>query len=205
MTSDPRAGRGRLVVISGPSGAGKTSVCHALLERLENAAWSVSITTRPPREGEQDGGAYRFVTSAQAQQMIEADELLEHAQYLGNTYGTPRKPVDEALASGTTIIVEIDVQGAAQVARRVPDSVRIFILPPTMDSLKARLAGRHTESAALQEKRLNEADGEIAFARESGIYQHFLTNDVLEETVARAAQLIENDDRAGAEPLNPTH
>ncbi len=182
--------RGKLVVISGPSGAGKTSICNALLERVPNARWSVSVTTRPPRGQEKDGGEYRFVSRDEINRMIAAGELLEHAEYVGHIYGTPRQPVEEALERGEIMVMEIDVQGGAQVAEQMPESLRVFVLPPTMETLQARLAGRHTESEALQHKRLEEADGEIAFARGSGHYQYFVTNDILEETISRVIDII---------------
>lgn len=184
--------RGKLVVISGPSGAGKTSICNELLRRIPNSRWSVSVTTRPPRGNEKDGEAYRFVGDDEFDEMIARDDLLEHAEYLGKRYGTPRRPVEAALASGETIIMEIDVQGAAQVAERMPESVRVFVLPPTMDTLKARLEGRQTETEALQAKRLAEADGEIAFARNSGVYPYVITNDILEGSVNRVIEIIES-------------
>ncbi|MBN2446259.1 MAG: guanylate kinase [Phycisphaerae bacterium] len=185
--------RGKLVVVSGPSGAGKTSICNELLRILPNARWSVSVTTRAPRGQERDGEAYSFVSRDEIQRMIAAGELLEHAEYLGQIYGTPLKPVEDAVARGEIVVMEIDVQGGAQVAERVPDSVRIFVLPPTMYTLKARLEGRQTESETLQQKRLNEADGEIAFARNSGHYQYFVTNDILDETVARVLDIIKKE------------
>ncbi len=185
--------RGALVVISGPSGSGKTSICDELLRRIPDSRWSVSVTTRPPRGREVDGQHYRFITAEQFQRMVANDELLEHAEYLGYWYGTPRKPAEEALAAGQTMIMEIDVQGGAQVAQRMPDSIRVFVLPPTMETLKARLEGRHTETEALQQKRLAEADGEIAFARNSGYYPHIITNDILEDSVARVLEIIERE------------
>jgi len=186
--------RGKLVVISGPSGAGKTSICNELLRRIPYSRWSVSVTTRPKRPGEVDGQSYRFVSREEFDRMLTAGELLEHTEYLGHAYGTPRKPVEAALENGGIIILEIDVQGGTQIAQCLPnDSIRIFILPPTMETLRARLEGRDTESAALQERRLAQADGEIAFARNSGYYQYFITNDILEDSVDRILRIVEEE------------
>jgi len=189
----PKNQRGALVIISGPSGAGKTSICDELLRRIPNSRWSVSVTTRARRGQEVDGKAYRFITPAEFERMVAADELLEHAQYLGNWYGTPRAPVEAAVAAGQIIIMEIDVQGGAQIARKVLESIRIFVLPPTMETLQARLAGRQTETELLQQKRLAEADGEIAFARSSGYYPYFITNDILKDSVERVLEIIERE------------
>lgn len=185
--------RGALVVVSGPSGAGKTSICNELLAKIPNSRWSVSVTTRAPRGDERDGEAYHFVSTDEFERMACNDELLEHAEYLGNRYGTPRKPVEQAVAAGEIIILEIDVQGGAQVAERMPDSIRVFVLPPTMDTLKARLEGRHTESESIQEKRIAQADGEIAFARNSGVYQYFITNDILQDSVERILEIVRRE------------
>jgi len=175
---------------------GKTSICNELLRRIPNSRWSVSVTTRPKRGDEVDGEAYRFVSREQFERMIAQGELLEYAEYLGQLYGTPRAPVEEALAAGQIMILEIDVQGGAQIAARVPDSIRIFVLPPTRETLQARLEGRRTESEALQRKRLAEADGEIAFARSSGCYQYFITNDILEDTVQQVLEIIRKETAA---------
>ncbi|MCO6437889.1 MAG: guanylate kinase [Phycisphaerae bacterium] len=182
--------RGRLVVISGPSGTGKSSICDALLERLPNAVWSVSVTTRRPRPGDVDGKTYRFVDAAEFDRRAERGEFLEWAEYCGQRYGTPRRAVEEAVASGNIIVLEIDVQGGIQVARAMPESIRIFILPPDPATLRARLEGRRTEGAEELQRRLEKADGEIAVARDSGCYPHFVVNDDLEESIGRVLQII---------------
>ena len=188
-----KTARGKLVVISGPSGTGKTSICNELLSRIPNSQWSVSVTTRPIRGHEVDGEAYRFISREEFEHLRDDGELLEHAEYLGNLYGTPRAAVEQAVEAGQIVIMEIDVQGGAQIAEKVPDSVRIFVLPPTMDTLKARLEGRQTESETLQQKRLAEADGEIGFAQNSGYYQYFITNDILQDSVDRVMEIIQKE------------
>lgn len=182
--------RGKLLVISGPSGAGKTSICKELLRLVPHARWSVSVTTRPRRGDEVDGQAYRFVSDAEFQRMVDAEELLEHAEYVGKRYGTPRGPVEAALAEGAVIILEIDVQGGSQVAKKLPESIRVFVLPPTRETLEARLKGRKTESETLQQKRLAEADGEIAFAIKSGVYPYVITNDILDDSVQAVFRIV---------------
>lgn len=191
--SSSDGGRGKLIVISGPSGAGKTSICQALLARDPSAVWSVSATTRPPRGKEQSGSSYEYVSREEFEARRARGEFLEWAEYVGHLYGTPAKPALQAMETGHNVVMEIDVQGGVQVAERVPDSVRIFVLPPTMESLKARLEGRHTESADQLTKRLAEADGEIGFARDSGRYHHFVVNDVLEDTVAEIERIVRSE------------
>lgn len=193
MSSSPGGGIGRardkLVVISGPSGAGKTSICRALLSSLPDAVWSVSATTRPKRPGDESGSSYEFIDTAEFDARRQAGEFLETAQYVGQWYGTPRRPVEEALAAGKYVILEIEVQGGRQVAKAMPESVRIFVMPPNMESLRARLEGRQTEAAQQLASRLGEADGEIATARDGG-YDHFVVNDVLEETIEEVKRII---------------
>lgn len=185
--------KGRLVVISGPSGTGKTTICQELLRRIPGSRWSISATTRPRRSNETKGNNYNFVTPEEFERIREAGEFLETANYLGHWYGTPAAPVREAAQRGEFIIMEIEVQGGAQVAHSVPDSIRIFVLPPTMESLRARLEGRQTESREQQERRLAEADGEIGYARDSACYQYFVTNDIVERTVDEIMEIINKE------------
>ncbi len=182
--------QGKLIVISGPSGAGKTSICNKLLELLPNARWSVSATTRPIRNGETDGESYQFITRDEFLRRKQNGDFLETAEYLSELYGTPLGPIRHAVEHGEHIILEIEVQGGKQVAEKMPESIRVFVLPPTMETLKARLAGRETESQQQQAKRLAEADGEIGFARDNGCYDHFVTNDELDKTVAEITRII---------------
>jgi guanylate kinase len=195
MSSDGPDGPrpGKVIVISGPSGTGKTSICNELLRRLPNAVWSVSATTRPPRGAEADGSAYEFISPPEFARRERAGEFLETAEYVGHKYGTPAEPVRRAVQSGQHVVMEIEVQGGLQVAGRMPESVRVFVLPPDMDSLKARLAGRRTESDEICRRRLEKADGEIAFARDSGCYTHFVINDVLDETVDEIVGIVKEE------------
>ena len=182
---------GKLIVISGPSGAGKSSICRILLEQLPRAVWSVSVTTRRRRRGDVPGESYEFVSREEFDRRRAAGMFLAWAEYCGELYGTPRAMIEEAIRGGASVVLEIDVQGGAQVAKRMPESIRIFVMPPDMASLKARLEGRRTEAQAQMQGRLAKADGEIAFARDCGAYDHFVTNDVLEETVADVIRIIE--------------
>ncbi|NOX59979.1 MAG: guanylate kinase [Planctomycetes bacterium] len=185
-------GRGNLVVISGPSGTGKTSICNLLLSRLPQAVWSISATTRPLRGEESAGSSYEYIDADEFARRRANDDFLESAEYCGHWYGTPIGPVKRWIAEGKIVITEIDVQGGMQIAARLPESHRIFVLPPDFESLKARLAGRRTESAEHMASRLEKADGEIAIARDSACYQHFVTNDVLDDTVTEIIDIITN-------------
>ncbi|HEY3245274.1 MAG TPA: guanylate kinase [Phycisphaerae bacterium] len=188
---------GKVIVISGPSGAGKTSICEALLKADPTMVWSVSATTRPPRGDEQSGRSYEFIDRAEFERRRAAGEFLETAEYVGHLYGTPLRPVLDAIRSGRDVLMEIDVQGGYQVSRKMPESIRFFVLPPDMESLKARLAGRRTESAEQLQRRLAKADGEIGFARDCGCYQHFVVNDVLDETVAEIREIVRREKQSG--------
>jgi guanylate kinase len=182
-----------LVIISGPSGAGKTTICRALVNRLPDVTLSVSATTRPRRPNEIDGDAYWFISPGEFQRRIDEGRFLEWAEYLGNRYGTPIEPVHAAFAQGRVVLLEIEVQGGVQVKRARPDAIGIFILPPTMDSLKARLAGRDTESERQMQQRLAEADGEIGFARDCGGYAYFVVNDEVDRTVKEIIAIIQKE------------
>ncbi len=192
MSSSAGGGRG-LVIISGPSGVGKSSICSAVLAREPRAVWSVSATTRPMRPGDQAGVSYEFIDAAEFARRHSAGQFLETAVYCGYHYGTPRPPVEQTLAAGRIVIMEIEVQGAVQVAAKMPQCTRIFILPPTAESLRLRLEGRRSEREEQLAARLAKADGEIAFARDSGVYQHFVVNDDLEESVQRVLEIIRRE------------
>jgi len=185
--------RGKLVVISGPSGAGKTSVCRALKQR-HDVEFSVSATTRQRREGEQDGVDYHFLTLEDFQRRVTENQFLEWAGYNGNLYGTPRWPMDTALAQGKTFLVEIEVKGTRQLREGGVPGLYVFIAPPSLAELRKRLTARATNDAQEIEQRLRIAAEEIAGSRESiggvPIYDVTVTNDVLQDTIARVEALI---------------
>ncbi len=160
------AGRGHLYVIAAPSGAGKTSLMRALLERRPAVAFSVSCTTRAPRANEQDGRDYHFIDRAEFERLIAADEFIEHADVFGNLYGTRKSTVDAALAEGRDLILEIDWQGARQVRKRLPEAIQVFILPPSRKELETRLRKRAADSPQAIARRLAESDSEISHWRE---------------------------------------
>ena len=180
---------GVLVVISGPSGVGKGTICRELVKRLRNGFLSVSATTRPKSDKEVDGKDYWFVSREEFQRRIEKGLLLEHAEVFGNFYGTPKDKVDEALAAGKAVILEIDVQGGRQVKAIYPDAVMIFILAPTQKDLASRLFGRGREDEETAKRRLGKAGDEIAQA--SKIYQYKVINDKLLNAVNEIVRIIE--------------
>ena len=138
--------RGRLIVISGPSGAGKSTVVFKAIENREDICFSTSVTTRKPRPGEVDGREYFFVDLDRFKEMVEKDELLEHAVYVANSYGTPRAYVERQMAAGLNVLLDIEVQGARQVHEKMPEAVMIFIVPPSMAELRRRLEARGTDT-----------------------------------------------------------
>ncbi len=182
----------RLVVISGPSGVGKSTVTRLVLERLgDSLRFSVSATTRQPRKGEQHGLDYYYLSPEEFAGRVEAARFIEHAEVFGNQYGTPVEELDAAAHHGQLLVLEIDVQGGIQVRRRFDKALMILIVPPSMDELRRRLAGRGTESAEVVERRFSKAEAELKMARESGAYNVEVINDVLEATVDRVAALVE--------------
>jgi guanylate kinase len=192
--------KGMLVMVSGPSGVGKTTILHRILSAL-GAQFSVSATTRPRAAGETDGVDYRFVDEPAFQSMIDRGEFLEYAQVFGrNWYGTPEAPVDEAIAQGRVVILDIDVHGAKQVRERRPEVFGIFILPPSETELHRRLADRGREDAEAIERRFAEAKREIAAAREPGLYDAFVVNDELERAVAETLGLLRARTSSGSSP-----
>ena len=180
---------GKLFILSGPSGAGKGTICKELLAQTsrEEVQLSVSMTTRNPRVGETEGVSYYFVSKEEFLRRIEAGELLEHAEVYGNYYGTPKKPVLEKLAAGIDVILEIDMQGALKVKENYPDGVFIFILPPSMSELRKRLTGRGTETANAIEMRLGETLKELSYIDK---YDYCVVNGKLEEAVNRVKSIL---------------
>ena len=183
---------GRLVVISGPSGVGKSTIVRQVLKRIE-ATLVVSATTRAPRPGERDGRDYHFVDVGTFRRMIADDGLLEWAEVFGNYYGTPAEPAREALARGETVLLEIDVQGGIQIAREHPGALGVLITPPDPETLVRRLNGRGTDAAGVIAKRLAKAQAELDMARESGAYAYEVANDDLTEAVERVVAILDKE------------
>ena len=178
--------KGRLFVISGPSGTGKGTICKELIKD-DKIRLSVSMTTRNPREGEVHGVSYYFATKEEFLQKIEAGGFLEYAEVFGNYYGTPKMEVLELLDEGIDVLLEIDVQGALQIKDVYPEAVLVFILPPSMEALRARLTRRGTETQEVVERRLGEASKEISYVRD---YDYAVINDNLEEAIDNVKAVI---------------
>ena len=172
--------KGRSFIISGPSGVGKSTVLSGLMEKRKNLYFSVSATTRQPRPGEEDGVHYHFLTMDTFREWIAQDEFLEHAEFVGNCYGTPRKYVYEAMDRGQDVILDIEVQGAMQVAEKMPEVVRIFVAPPSWSELERRLTARGTDTPEKIQGRLARAKEEVKLA---GTYDYFVINDSVEHAV----------------------
>ena len=177
------------MVISGPSGVGKSTVCHRLCDVLP-AEFSVSVTTRAVRPGEAGARDYHYISREEFSRMKDAGELLEFAEVYGQMYGTLLEPVRTAVAQGRTIVLEIDIQGCVQVRRKMPEAIAFFLLPPTRDEQRRRIEGRKTDAAEAIRERLSKADGEIRYAMDSGAYDEFLVNDDIEDTVEKVQETI---------------
>ncbi len=179
--------KGKLFVISGPSGAGKSTVVFKAMEGRDDVCFSTSVTTRKPRPGEVDGREYFFVDLDRFKEMVENDELLEHAEYVANSYGTPRAYVEDKLSAGMNVILDIEVQGARQVNEKKPDSVKIFIIPPSIEELERRLKGRGTDTARAIEARLIRARQEY---KEANFYDYIIINDDAERAAKELAAIM---------------
>lgn len=179
--------KGILFVLSGPSGVGKGTVRKALFERDTNLKYSISMTTRAMRQGEEEGVDYFFRTKDEFENMIENGRMLEYAQYVGNYYGTPKQYVEEMIELGHDVFLEIEVQGALQVKENYPQGVFIFLIPPSLEELKNRIIDRGTETEDLILNRLTEAKNEIEMMDK---YDYVVVNDNVEEAVSRVQSIV---------------
>lgn len=179
--------KGLLIVLSGPSGVGKGTVCRALRQRNKELHYSVSATTRRPREGETEGVNYFFKSRETFEEMIKRDQLLEWAEYVGNYYGTPRDFVERTLENGRDILLEIEVQGAVQIKRKFPEGIFIFLVPPTLNELRSRICNRGTESESKINNRMEAAKAEIDLMKE---YDYVVINDEVNHACDRIQSIV---------------
>lgn len=186
-SSPPSGRRGRLVVLTGPSGVGKGTVIQQLQQRHDQLHFSVSVTTRAPRPGEQEGISYYFRTREQFLEMIESGKLLEWAEYAKNFYGTPLDPVEAKLQQGLDVLLEIELAGARQVVQQRPDAIRIFLKPPSMDELERRLRDRAQDSEASIQRRLTQAQAELDALDE---FDHVIINDDVDQAIQELEDLL---------------
>ena len=197
MNAGAHAGRGRLFVVSGPSGAGKGTVVRELLSRRPELLLSVSATTRPARHGERDGVDYHFIGEPEFVARRDRGDFLESAVVYGDHKGTPREPVESALAGGRDVLLEVDVQGAMSVKRALPEAVLVFIEPPSLDELFLRLRGRGTEDPEALSTRLRAAYEEV---KRKGSYDHIVVNDDVEEAVADLIRILDGTAKRQEKP-----
>ena len=181
---------GILIVISGFSGAGKGTIMKALLERYDNYALSISATTRNPRPGEEEGKAYFFKTTEEFEKMIAKDDLIEYAMYVGNYYGTPKAYVEEQLRAGKDVILEIEIQGALKVKEKFPNTLLLFVTPPSAEELRKRLEGRGTETQEVIDGRMKRAIEEAEYMDQ---YDYLVVNDELDVCVEEMHHLIQGE------------
>jgi guanylate kinase len=187
--NSPKESGGNLFIISAPSGAGKTTLCKALLERFSDIVYSISHTTRPPRGNEKNGQDYFFIAKEDFEKKIKEGYWAEWANVHGHFYGTSREFLDNYLSKGRDILLDIDVQGTRQILEHYPNSVTIFIMPPSLEALRFRLESRATDASHVIEKRLKDAGKEI---EQRHIYRHVIVNDKLDEAVDRLTNLVAN-------------
>lgn len=180
-------GKGILIVLSGPSGTGKGTICKSFLDKNKSVKLSISCTTRTPREGEVDGVNYFFTEKEKFEDMISKDEFLEYANVYGNYYGTPKAYVEDMLNKGHDVILEIDTQGALNVKEKFSDGVYIFIMPPSLEELESRIVGRGSETEETLKKRLGAAASEIKLAEK---YNYAVINDTIDEAVKKIESII---------------
>ena len=181
---------GILIVVSGFSGAGKGTIMKALLERYDNYALSISATTRDPRPGEEEGKAYFFKTTEEFEKMIAKDDLIEYAMYVGNYYGTPKAYVEEQLCAGKDVILEIEIQGALKVKEKFPNTLLLFVTPPSAEELRKRLEGRGTETQEVIDGRMKRAIEEAEYMDR---YDYLVVNDELDVCVEEMHHLIQGE------------
>jgi len=177
----------RVFVITGPSGVGKGTLIRGLMEREPRLELSVSATTRDPRPGERDGVDYHFLTRAEFDRRVAEGDFVEHADYAGRSYGTLRSELEERIAAGVPVVLEIEVQGARQVRAAMPEAVQVFIAPPSLAALRTRLIGRGTDDPAEVERRLAVAEGELQAQPE---FRHVVVNDRLDEALQRLVAIV---------------
>ncbi len=182
--------KGRLFIVSGPSGSGKDTILKEVLSKNPDIFFSISSISRPMRAGEVEGDKYHFISKEEFLSLIESNMLLEYNEFCGNYYGSPKAPVMEAINADRDVILEVDVNGAEQVRRVMPDAVSIFIMPPSYEELRRRLSGRGTETEDVIEARLKTALAEIARADE---YDYIVINDVLSEAVEDLIMVIKSN------------
>ena len=188
MAQTAKKDEGILLVVSGPSGAGKGTICNAIREKFPDLQYSVSMTTRDPRKGEVEGESYFFRTNEQFEKLIEEDAFLEYAKVYDHYYGTPKKRALDMISDGKSVLLEIDIQGAMQVKKRYPKGVFIYIVPPSLEILSDRLYGRGTDSEETIQKRLAQITSELAMAHQ---YDYIIVNDKLEDAVRKTSSILE--------------
>lgn len=188
MANSVKKDKGILLVISGPSGAGKGTICAAIRKMYPDLGYSISMTTRSPREGEKEGVSYYFRTNDQFKKLIKDHAFLEYAEVYDHYYGTPKKFVMDQIAAGKSVLLEIDIQGAMQVKKSYPDGVFVYIVPPSLKVLSQRIHDRGTDSEEVIQKRLSQITNELAMAHQ---YDYIVVNDVLSDAVQKVSSILE--------------